>query len=87
MISRAKKKGTATERRARAERIADALTPAERRVLDRLLLGESAKSIGMKLDLSTFTVSNHTRAIFSAFGAHSRAAVLALFVVPPPPQS
>jgi DNA-binding CsgD family transcriptional regulator len=55
----------------------DRLSPAERVVLAHLINGDSAKAIGAKLDRSPFTISNHTRKIFQAFGLNSRAKVIA----------
>jgi len=54
-----------------------ALTPAERTVLLGLLAGKSAKSIAAALGRSHFTINNHTRKIFTAFGVNSRARLLA----------
>jgi DNA-binding CsgD family transcriptional regulator len=71
--------------RARNQAVKNAakLTPAERVVFDCLLQGLSTSEIATKLDRSRFTVSNHIRRIFDTFGVSSRAAVIALFVVPP----
>ena len=54
-----------------------ALTPAERTVLLGLLAGKSAKAIAAALGRSHFTINNHTRKIFTAFGVNSRARLLA----------
>jgi DNA-binding CsgD family transcriptional regulator len=54
-----------------------ALTPAERTVLSKLLAGKSEKAIAASLERSHFTINNHTRKIFSAFGVNSRAQLLA----------
>jgi len=53
------------------------LTPAELTVLLRLLAGKSAKAIAASLERSHFTINNHTRKIFAAFGVNSRAQLLA----------
>ncbi len=55
----------------------DELTAAQRRVLDELLQGKSAKTIAANLDRSHHTVSNHTRKIFAAFRVKSRTRLLA----------
>lgn len=72
------------QRRKRAQRTAETLTHAQRRVFELLLGGESAAAIASRLGLSVFTVNNHTRAIFSAFEVCSRAELMAAFVVPTP---
>jgi DNA-binding CsgD family transcriptional regulator len=69
-------------KRKRAAKYMESLTPAEHRVLAHLIQGKSAKEIGRALGRSPFTVSNHTRKIFLAFGTNSRATILAMFVVP-----
>jgi DNA-binding CsgD family transcriptional regulator len=69
-------------KRKRAAKSIEALTPSERRVLDELLKGKSARDIGRALGNSPFTISNHTRRIFAAFGTNSRSEILAMFVVP-----
>jgi DNA-binding CsgD family transcriptional regulator len=53
------------------------LTPAERRVLAELCKGKKAREIADGFDRSFNTINNHTRAIFSAFGVRSRAALVA----------
>jgi DNA-binding CsgD family transcriptional regulator len=53
------------------------LTPAERRVLAELCKGKKAREIAAGFDRSFNTINNHTRAIFSAFGVRSRAALVA----------
>lgn len=53
------------------------LTPAERRVLTELCKGRKAREIAATFDRSFNTINNHTRAIFSAFGVRSRAALVA----------
>jgi DNA-binding CsgD family transcriptional regulator len=58
----------------------DLLTPAERTVFHQLLAGRSADEIAERLGNSAFTIANHTRRIFSAFGVNSRSQLLALFV-------
>ena len=54
------------------------LSPAELVVLAHLIRGETAKSIGEKLERSPFTISNHTRRIFQAFEVNSRSRVIAI---------
>ena len=56
---------------------AEALTPAQRRVLDLVTEGLSQKRIAGRLKLSTHTVHNHIRAIYQIFEVHSRAELLA----------
>jgi DNA-binding CsgD family transcriptional regulator len=53
------------------------LTPAERRVLAELCKGRKAREIAATFGRSFNTINNHTRAIFSAFGVRSRAALVA----------
>ncbi len=53
------------------------LTRAERRVLAELCTGKKAREIAAVFDRSFNTINNHTRAIFSAFGVRSRAALVA----------
>ena len=53
------------------------LTPAERRVLAELCKGSKAREIADTFDRSFNTINNHTRAIFTAFGVRSRAALVA----------
>ncbi|MDQ6942706.1 MAG: helix-turn-helix transcriptional regulator [Candidatus Eremiobacteraeota bacterium] len=53
------------------------LTPAERRVLAELCKGKKAREIASTFDRSFNTINNHTRAIFTAFGVRSRAALVA----------
>ncbi len=53
------------------------LTPAERRVLAELCKGKKARDIADTFDRSFNTINNHTRAIFTAFGVRSRAALVA----------
>ena len=55
----------------------DRLSRAERVVLAYLINGDSAKAIGAKLKRSPYTISNHTRKIFQAFGLNSRGKVIA----------
>ncbi len=49
------------------------LSPGQRRVLDGILRGQSAAEIAAALGRSIHTVNNHTRAIFSTLGVHTRA--------------
>ncbi len=53
------------------------LTRAERRVLAELCTGKKAREIAAVFDRSFNTINNHTRAIFTAFGVRSRAALVA----------
>jgi DNA-binding CsgD family transcriptional regulator len=59
------------------------VTPKQKQVLQRVLRGESNAEIAQKLKLSSFTVANHMRRLFIAFGVDSRARLLSLFVVIP----
>jgi DNA-binding CsgD family transcriptional regulator len=54
-----------------------ALTLAQLRVFQLLLAGLLEKTIAHRLALSLHTVHNHVRAIYKAFGVHSRAQLLA----------
>lgn len=54
------------------------LRPAQRKVLAGILRGDSAKVIAADLDRSPYTVVNHTRRIFAAFGVRRRADLRAL---------
>ncbi len=53
------------------------LTPAERRVLAELCKGKRSREIAQTFGRSFNTINNQTRAIFSAFGVRSRAALVA----------
>lgn len=55
---------------------AQKLTPAQRTVLDLLLDGRGTEEIARHLGRSTFTVRNHIKAIFKAFGVTSRSALI-----------
>ena len=68
---------TAMERRATGDDPVSQLTPAERRVLAELCLGKKSREIADHFGRSFNTINNHTRAIFSAFGVRSRAALVA----------
>jgi DNA-binding NarL/FixJ family response regulator len=52
------------------------LSEAQRRVFRLLCEGFADKKIAKELGLSQHTVHNHTRAIFQAFGVHSRVELL-----------
>jgi DNA-binding CsgD family transcriptional regulator len=67
----------ALERRTNDDDPLGQLTPAERRVLGELCKGRKAREIATTFDRSFNTINNHTRAIFSAFGVRSRAALVA----------
>jgi DNA-binding CsgD family transcriptional regulator len=54
-----------------------ALTPARRAVYDLLLRGLSTAQIAAEQQRSEFTVRNHVKAIFKAFGVTSRPALIA----------
>lgn len=54
------------------------LTAAQLRVLDLVKDGLSEKQIASRLRLSRHTVHNHIRRIYEAFGAHTRAELMAL---------
>lgn len=49
------------------------LTPRERQVLDRLLLGETTRSIADSYGLSRQTVKNYVTVIYEKLGVRSRA--------------
>ncbi|MFO1092416.1 MAG: FHA domain-containing protein [Planctomycetaceae bacterium] len=53
------------------------LTASQKRVFDLLLKGVSETEIANRLDLSVNTVHTHVSAIYSRFGVHSRAELLA----------
>ncbi|HEX3549677.1 MAG TPA: LuxR C-terminal-related transcriptional regulator [Candidatus Elarobacter sp.] len=53
------------------------LTPAERRVLAELCKGKRSREIADAFGRSFNTINNQTRAVFSAFGVRSRAALVA----------
>ncbi len=54
----------------------DRLTPAQRGVFDLILQGRSTTEIAQTLGRSNFTVRNHIKAIFKAFGVSSRTALI-----------
>jgi pSer/pThr/pTyr-binding forkhead associated (FHA) protein len=64
----------------RAQRVADGLTPAQRRVFTYLVDGIVEKRIAAILGLSRHTVHNHVRAIYRAFEVQSRPELLARLV-------
>jgi DNA-binding CsgD family transcriptional regulator len=53
------------------------LSKAERNVLRELLSGKSSRDIAQALGRSPFTINNHTKRLFDAFGVRSRAALIA----------
>lgn len=53
------------------------LPPMQRQVLQHMCRGESSAQIAKALGRSHFTVNNHIKQIFKAFGVNSRAALLA----------
>jgi DNA-binding CsgD family transcriptional regulator len=55
----------------------DALTKRELEILDELMEGGRIHSIGKKLCISTHTVRNHLRSIFSKLGVHSQVELIA----------
>ena len=55
---------------------AENLTSAQRAVLDLLLEGRGTEEIAATLGRSSFTVRNHIKAIFKAFGVSSRPALI-----------
>jgi DNA-binding CsgD family transcriptional regulator len=55
------------------------LTFAKDRVLRLLLQGLQEKEIAFQLDLSLNTVHSHTKAIYRAYGVHTRSELLLLF--------
>jgi DNA-binding NarL/FixJ family response regulator len=52
------------------------LSPMQRTVFEQLCLGKSTAEIARSLGRSEYTVSNHIKQIFKAFGVRSRAALL-----------
>ena len=52
------------------------LTPAQRAVFELLLEGRGTEQIAKSLGRSTFTVRNHIKAIFKAYGVSSRSALI-----------
>lgn len=56
------------------------LSEAQTRVFDLLATGLPEKRIASELKLSLHTIHNHVRAIFRAFGVHSRAELFARLV-------
>lgn len=56
------------------------LSPREREVLLYLLQGDARKRIAARLNLSHYTVADHTKAIYKTFGVNSRAELHALFM-------
>ena len=52
------------------------LTPAQRAVFDMLLEGRGTDEIAGALERSAFTVRNHIKAIFKAYGVSSRSALI-----------
>lgn len=55
----------------------DQLTPQERRVFDRLALGESNCEIATAVKCGEATVRGHMKSIFEKLGATSRAKLIA----------
>ncbi len=53
------------------------LTPRERQVLELLLGGDSEKLIARRLGLSPHTVHDYVKAVYRAFGVHSRSELCA----------
>lgn len=53
------------------------LSPAQQRVLYELLEGNSEKDVASNLNLSPHTIHNHIREIYTRFGVHSRAELMA----------
>jgi DNA-binding CsgD family transcriptional regulator len=64
------------KRTGRAQRAADALTPAQREVYELLLSGKPTRDIAAQLGRSEFTVRNHIKVIFRKMKVNSRAALL-----------
>jgi DNA-binding CsgD family transcriptional regulator len=53
------------------------LSPAQKKVLDRMLTGLSEKEVAAILEISHHTVHNHVREIYSRLGVNSRAELMA----------
>lgn len=58
------------------------LTGAQRRVLRRLLRGESSVEIAAALDCSKWTIRNHTKAVLAAHGVRSHPKLMAKLMRP-----
>ena len=56
------------------------LTPRQREVLDRLLLGDGEKQAAAALGISRHTLHDYAGAIYGVFGVSSRAELMARFV-------
>jgi DNA-binding CsgD family transcriptional regulator len=67
----------ASELRGTLERPTVPLSPMQQVVFEELCSGKSTAEIARSLGRSEYTVSNHTKGIFKAFGVKSRAALLA----------
>lgn len=68
--------GSGTPAAAPAAPASRPLTAAQRAVLDLLLEGRGTEEIAQALGRSTYTVRNHIKAIFKAFGVNSRPALI-----------
>jgi DNA-binding NarL/FixJ family response regulator len=55
------------------------LSPAQRRVLEYLLEGQTESQIAEHVDRSRHTVHDHTKAIYQTFGVRSRVQLVLLF--------
>jgi pSer/pThr/pTyr-binding forkhead associated (FHA) protein len=68
---------------ARVEELEDpeVLSSGQRRVFERLMTGQSEKAIARDLKISPHTVHNHIQAIFRSLEVHSKAELIAKFLV------
>ncbi len=67
----------ADELRAATERPMTVLSPMQQSVFEELCLGKSTAEIAQSLRRSEYTISNHIKEIFKAYGVRTRAALLA----------
>jgi DNA-binding CsgD family transcriptional regulator len=63
---------------------APAVSTAERRVLDLLAAGHTEKEVAARLGLSRYTVHDHVKRLYRAFGVNTRAQLLAAVLIPKP---
>ncbi|HET6336338.1 MAG TPA: LuxR C-terminal-related transcriptional regulator [Polyangiales bacterium] len=61
----------------RSERQQPRLTPRQRQVMERLVAGASEKELAYEFQVSAHTAHDHVKALYRAFGSHSRGEFLA----------
>jgi DNA-binding CsgD family transcriptional regulator len=61
----------------RSERQQPKLTPRQRQVMERLVAGASEKELAYEFQVSAHTAHDHVKALYRAFGSHSRGEFLA----------